>query len=73
MPRSSRWSLAFVPPNQNSVSTSPLLHACHMSSPPHPPWFNHPNNIRRRLQVWRESKRCRCADFTFMLGDEICR
>jgi hypothetical protein len=22
-----------------------------MSRPPHPPWFNHPNNIRRRIQV----------------------
>jgi hypothetical protein len=24
-----------------------------MSSPPHPPWFNHPNNIRRRIQVMK--------------------
>jgi hypothetical protein len=22
-----------------------------MSSPSHPSWFNHPNNIRRRIQV----------------------
>jgi hypothetical protein len=22
-----------------------------MFNPPHPPWFNHPNNIRRRIQV----------------------
>jgi hypothetical protein len=33
------------------TNTSPLLHACHMSRPPHPPWFNHPNNIRWRIQV----------------------
>jgi hypothetical protein len=46
MPRSSQWSLAFGPPNQNPVNTSPLPHACHMSSLPHPPWLNHPNNIR---------------------------
>jgi hypothetical protein len=52
-PRSSQWSLAFRPPNQNPVSTSPLPHACHMSSPPHPPWFNHPKNIRRRIQVMK--------------------
>jgi hypothetical protein len=24
-----------------------------MSSPPHPPWFNHPNNIRRRIKVMK--------------------
>jgi hypothetical protein len=52
-PRSSQWSLAFGPPYQNPVSTSPLPHACHMSSPPHPPLFNHPNNIRRRIQVMK--------------------
>jgi hypothetical protein len=36
-PRSSQWSLALGPPNQNPVNTPPLPHACHMSSPPHPP------------------------------------
>jgi hypothetical protein len=29
----------------------PLRHACHMSRPLHPPWFNHPNNIRWRIQA----------------------
>jgi hypothetical protein len=24
-----------------------------MSRPPHPPWFNHPNNIRWRIQVMK--------------------
>jgi hypothetical protein len=43
MPRSSQWSLTFGFPNQNPVNTSPLPHTCHMSSPPQPPWFNHPN------------------------------
>jgi hypothetical protein len=52
-PRSSQWSLAFGPPNQNPVSTSPLPHACHMSSPFHPPWFKNPNNIRWRIQVMK--------------------
>jgi hypothetical protein len=53
MPRSSQWSLAFRPSNQNPVNTSPLPHACHMCSPPHPPWFNHPNNIQWRIQVMK--------------------
>jgi hypothetical protein len=51
MPRSSQWSLAFGPPNENPVNTSPLPHACHMSSPTHSPLFNHPNNIRWRIQA----------------------
>jgi hypothetical protein len=50
-PRSFQWSLTFGPPNQNPVNTSPLPHACHMSRPPQPPWVNHPNNIRWRLQT----------------------
>jgi hypothetical protein len=50
-PRSSQWSLAFGPPNQNPLNTSPLPHACHMSSLPHPPWFNHPNNIQWSIQA----------------------
>jgi hypothetical protein len=51
MPRTSQWSLSLGPPNQNPVNTSPLPHARHMSRPPHPPWFNHPNNIRLRIQA----------------------
>jgi hypothetical protein len=53
MPRSSQWSLTFGPPNQNPVNTSPLPHAWRMSRPPHPPWFNHPNNILWRIQVMK--------------------
>jgi hypothetical protein len=53
MPRSSQWSLAFGPPNENPVNTSPLPHACHMSRLPHPPWFNQPNTIRWRIQVMK--------------------
>jgi hypothetical protein len=26
-----------------------------MSSPPHSPWFNRPNNIRWRIQMWSSS------------------
>jgi hypothetical protein len=50
-PRSSQWSLTFGPPNQNPLNISPLPHACHMSRPLHPPWFNHPRNIRWRIQA----------------------
>jgi hypothetical protein len=53
MSRSSQWSLTFGSPNQNPVNTSPLPHARYMSRPPHPPWFNHPNNIRWRIQVMK--------------------
>jgi hypothetical protein len=52
-PRSSQRSLTFGLPNQNPVNTSPLPHACHTSRPPHPPWFNHPNNIRWRIQAMK--------------------
>jgi len=38
--RSSQCSLPFGPPNQNSVNTSSLPHACHMSCPLHAPGFN---------------------------------
>jgi hypothetical protein len=51
MPRSCQWSLPFGPPNQNPVNTSPLPHVHPMSCPPHPPRFNHPNNIRWRIQA----------------------
>jgi hypothetical protein len=50
MPRSSHWSLTFRTPNQSPVNTSRLPHACHMSHPPQPPWFNHPNNIQWTIQ-----------------------
>jgi hypothetical protein len=50
-PRSSQWFPTFGSPNQNPVNTSPLPHACYMSCPPHPPSFNHPNNIRWRIQA----------------------
>jgi hypothetical protein len=36
-PRSPQWSLAFGSPNQNPVKTSPIPHACHMSSSLHSP------------------------------------
>jgi hypothetical protein len=53
MPRSSQWSLTFGPPNHNPINTSPLSHVYHMSCSPHPPWFNHPNNIWRRIQAMK--------------------
>jgi hypothetical protein len=41
-PRSFQWSLTFG---------TPFPHACHVFRPPHPPWFNHPSNIRWRIQA----------------------
>jgi hypothetical protein len=54
-PGSSPWFLTVGPPNQNLTNTSPLRHACHMSRPPHLPWFNHPNNILSRYWLWSSS------------------
>jgi hypothetical protein len=34
-----------------TVNTSLLPYACHMSCPPHRPWFNHLNNIRWNIQA----------------------
>jgi hypothetical protein len=28
---------------------------CHMSCSPHPPWFNHPNNICEEYRLWSSS------------------
>jgi hypothetical protein len=50
-PWSSQWSLYFGPPNKNLVNTSALPHACYMSHQLHSPGFNHPNNIRWRIQA----------------------
>jgi hypothetical protein len=52
-PRSSQWSLAFGPPNRKPANTSPIPHACHIPRPPHTPWFNHPKNIRSKIQVMK--------------------
>jgi hypothetical protein len=35
--------------HQNPVNTSSFPQVCQMSCPPHPPWFNHPNNIWWRM------------------------
>jgi hypothetical protein len=47
MPMSSHWSLIFRA--SQSKPCKHLSHACHMSRPPRPLWFNHPNNIRWRM------------------------
>jgi hypothetical protein len=48
------------------VSTCP--YACYMSYPPHPPWFNHPNSIRWRIQAM---KFIIIHFFSFLLGPYI--
>jgi hypothetical protein len=39
-PWSSKWSLSFWLSHQNPVHIPLLSHACHMSHPPHSPWFD---------------------------------
>jgi len=39
------YSFLFRFSNENIVCISPLSHACYMSCPFHPLWFDHPNNI----------------------------
>jgi hypothetical protein len=51
MPRSSQWFFLSGLPTKTLHNISPLPHACHMSPSPHAPWFNHPNNIRWRIQA----------------------
>jgi hypothetical protein len=40
-PTSSKWSLSFRVPHQDSVCISLLGHACHIPVPSQPPWFYH--------------------------------
>jgi hypothetical protein len=46
-----RLGLPFASSNQNPVNTFLIPQACHMFRPPHPPWFDHSNNIRWRIQA----------------------
>jgi hypothetical protein len=46
-------SLRVSQPKPRKHPSPPLPHACHMSCPPHSPWFNHPNNIRWRIKVMK--------------------
>jgi hypothetical protein len=42
---SSKWSLPIRFSNQTIVCISHLSHPCYMPCPPHPPWFDHNNNV----------------------------
>jgi hypothetical protein len=37
----------------SGLPTKTFPHACHMSRPPHPPWFKHPNNTRWRIPAMK--------------------
>jgi hypothetical protein len=52
-PWSSKWSLSFWISHQNPVRIPLLSHACHMSFPPHSPWFDLPNNICGGVRAYR--------------------
>jgi hypothetical protein len=49
-PWSFKWSLSFWLSYQNPVHIPLLSHTCHMSRPPHSPWFDLPNNIWEGVQ-----------------------
>jgi hypothetical protein len=50
-PKPSEWSLPFRLSNRNFVRISRPSHASYMSRPSHPSSFDHPNNIRWRVQT----------------------
>jgi hypothetical protein len=50
-PRSSTQSLPFSFIDLNSVCISHLYHKSYTPCPSHPTWFNHLNNIWRRVQI----------------------
>jgi hypothetical protein len=53
-------------PNQNSVHTSPIHHACHMSRSPHLISFNHRNNIWWKKQQMKFIVMLFCPRFDFL-------
>ena len=53
MPTSSKWSISLRSPYQNPLKTSPVPHTCHMPSPSHYFWFDHPNNIWWMVQIMK--------------------
>lgn len=48
---STHKSLPFRFPHQNPGCISPPPHPCHPSHPSHRPWFYHPNNTWRAVQI----------------------
>jgi len=50
MPRSLEWSLPYRFPNKSLEYTFNLCHALYMPRTSHPPWLDHPNNIRWSVQ-----------------------
>ena len=51
MPSSSNWFISFRFPHQYAVCISCLPQACHMTHPPHPSQYVHPNNIQCVVQI----------------------
>jgi len=49
--RSPKWPFPFRFSDQNFVHISHSTHACYISRPSHPPWFDNPSNIWWSVQV----------------------
>jgi len=62
-PKSSECSVPFRLSYQNFVYVSHLSHACYMSCPSRPPWFDHPNNVCWNVQVMNRPIQRSCVTF----------
>ena len=52
--RPSKWSLSLSLSHRNPISIFMFPHACHMSYPFHPLWFDQPNNIWWVVELVKE-------------------
>jgi hypothetical protein len=47
----SKWSFSFRFPQQNPVCNLILSHTCHILRPSRSLWCDHPNSVRRGVQI----------------------
>jgi hypothetical protein len=66
MPRSVNWPLTFKFCNYNFLSISHLSHECFISYLSHPPWYENPENIWRRVQIMNLSTVYFSASYYFL-------
>ena len=76
-PRSCKWPLSFIFPNQNPVCVSFPSHACHTTSIFSHPRFDNPNKIWRGKRIMKflimqfASACCFCAPYDITWGVEV--